>query len=85
MNLHPISASLSRTNRIIGLAFPALVAACIAGGCSDKSAAQADARKAAPSVPVLTGQVVEKSMPLRPIRPGVSAARLPTEVPAPGD
>ena len=43
-----------------------LVVACTAGGCSDKSNAQADtAKKGPPPVPVLTGQAVEKSMPLR--------------------
>ncbi len=36
------------------------------GACSDKSGgAQAEAKKAVPTVPVLIGKVVEKSMPLR--------------------
>ena len=34
-------------------------------GCGDKGAAQAEAKKSAPAVPVLTGQVVEKPMPMR--------------------
>lgn len=42
-----------------------LVAACALGACSDKSGAQAEAKKSPPSVPVLVAQVVEKSMPLR--------------------
>jgi multidrug efflux system membrane fusion protein len=33
--------------------------------CSDKNGAQAEAKKSVPTVPVLTGQVIEKSMPLR--------------------
>jgi len=41
------------------------LAACMLGACSDKSGAPADAKKAAPAVPVLIGQVVEKSMPMR--------------------
>jgi multidrug efflux system membrane fusion protein len=65
MKPSPVSAPLSNTTRIVAFALPALLAACMAGGCSDKSAAQADVKKAAPSVPVLTGQAVEKSMPLR--------------------
>lgn len=39
--------------------------ACAGAGCGDKSTAQAEAKKAAPTIPVLTGQAVEKSMPLR--------------------
>ena len=50
---------------ILAIAIPALLAACMLGACSDKSGAQAQAKKAVPTVPVLTGQVVEKSMPLR--------------------
>jgi multidrug efflux system membrane fusion protein len=52
--------------RILSVAVPALLAACMLGACSDKGGgAQADARKSVPAVPVLTGQAVEKSMPLR--------------------
>lgn len=48
------------------IAVPALLAACMLGACSDKGGGTgAAAKKAAPAVPVLTGQVVEKSMPLR--------------------
>lgn len=50
----------------LGAALCALVAAALLGACSDKSGgAQAEARKSAPPVPVLTGRVIEKSMPLR--------------------
>jgi multidrug efflux system membrane fusion protein len=52
--------------RGLGAALCALAAAALLGACSDKSGgAQAEARKSAPAVPVLTGQVIEKSMPLR--------------------
>jgi multidrug efflux system membrane fusion protein len=52
--------------RILSVAVPALLAACMLGACSDKGGgAQAEARKSVPAVPVLTGQAVEKSMPLR--------------------
>src|SRR5258708_36204937 len=51
---------------ILTVAVPALLAACMLGACSDKSGgAQAEAKKAVPTVPVLIGQAVEKSMPLR--------------------
>ncbi|HEX4986229.1 MAG TPA: efflux RND transporter periplasmic adaptor subunit [Burkholderiales bacterium] len=44
----------------------ALAAACTLMGCSDKNGAKVEAaKKAPPAVPVLTGQVVEKSVPLR--------------------
>ncbi len=44
----------------------ALGMACTLAACGDKSAAQATAaKKAPPAVPVLTGQVIEKSVPLR--------------------
>jgi multidrug efflux system membrane fusion protein len=51
-----------------GLATATVVLAtvCTLAACGDKSAAQANAaKKAPPAVPVLTGQVVEKSVPLR--------------------
>jgi multidrug efflux system membrane fusion protein len=51
--------------RMLVIALPAILGACMLGACSDKSGAQAEAKKAAPTVPVLTGQVVEKSVPLR--------------------
>jgi multidrug efflux system membrane fusion protein len=51
---------------IAAFAVAVLLMPCMLGGCSDKGGrAQAEARKSAPAVPVLTGQVVEKSMPLR--------------------
>jgi membrane fusion protein, multidrug efflux system len=34
-------------------------------GCGEKGAAQAEAKKSVPSVPVLTGQVIEKPVPMR--------------------
>jgi len=56
----------SNPTRILAVAVPALLAACMLGACSDKSGgAQAEAKKAVPTVPVLIGKVVEKSMPLR--------------------
>lgn len=42
-----------------------LLATGLLGACSDQTGAQAEARKAAPAVPVLVAQVVQKSMPLR--------------------
>ncbi len=57
--------SAMTTARMPALAVCVLVAACMLSACSDKSGAPAEAKKAAPTVPVLTGQVVEKSMPLR--------------------
>jgi multidrug efflux system membrane fusion protein len=60
-----IIPSAMTTARMPALAVCVLVAACMLGACSDKSGAPAEAKKAAPTVPVLTGQVVEKSMPLR--------------------
>ena len=51
--------------RIATVTIVALLAACTLGACSDKSGAQAEAKKSVPTVPVLTGQAVEKSMPLR--------------------
>jgi len=44
---------------------PAVLALCLLAGCSDKSGAQAEAKKSAPTMPVLVGLVSEKSMPLR--------------------
>src|SRR5260221_231512 len=55
----------SKTTRIASVAASALLAACMLGACADKSGAQSQAKKSVPTVPVLTGQVVEKSMPLR--------------------
>ena len=54
----------ARTTRIASVAISALLAVCTLGACSDKSGAQ-EAKKPAPTVPVLTGKAVEKSMPLR--------------------
>ncbi|MEO8006764.1 MAG: efflux RND transporter periplasmic adaptor subunit, partial [Betaproteobacteria bacterium] len=55
-----------RALRVLATAAVAIVTACTLAACGDKSAAQADAAKKAPAaVPVLTGQVVEKSVPLR--------------------
>ena len=51
--------------RLLPVVSIALFAASLLGACSDKSGAQADAKKTAAPVPVLTGPVVEKSMPLR--------------------
>jgi multidrug efflux system membrane fusion protein len=62
----PILRPASNAARILAVAVPALLAACMLGACSDKSGgAQAEAKKAVPTVPVLIGKVVEKSMPLR--------------------
>jgi membrane fusion protein, multidrug efflux system len=60
-------AALPRSNatRLLSTATTALLAACMLCACSDKNGAQAEAKKSAPAVPVLTGQVIEKSMPLR--------------------
>lgn len=52
----------SRFARAVALA---ALAACVQAGCGDKGAAPPDAKESPPAVPVLTGQVVEKSMPLR--------------------
>ena len=65
MTTRPVFPADSHANLLVSVAIPALLAACMLGACSDKSGAQANAKKAAPAVPVLTGQVVEKSMPLR--------------------
>ncbi len=66
MTTHPILRPASNPIGILAVAVPALLAACMLGACSDKSGgAQAEAKKAVPTVPVLIGQVVEKSMPLR--------------------
>lgn len=43
----------------------ALVAAVLLGACSRGGDAKAEAKKSAPGVPVLVGNVIEKSMPLR--------------------
>ncbi len=65
MTTRPVFPADSHATLLVSVAIPALLAACLLGACSDKSGAQANAKKAAPAVPVLTGQVVEKSMPLR--------------------
>jgi multidrug efflux system membrane fusion protein len=54
-----------RATRVLAIALPAILGTCMLGGCSDKSGAQTEARKSPPAVPVLIGQVIEKSMPLR--------------------
>ncbi|HVY05252.1 MAG TPA: efflux RND transporter periplasmic adaptor subunit [Burkholderiales bacterium] len=60
------SMKLSSIRATAVLAAAAMLAAGTLVGCSDKSNAQADAaKKGPPPVPVLTGQAVEKSMPLR--------------------
>jgi multidrug efflux system membrane fusion protein len=46
-------------------ALTAALAACALAGCSDKNNAQAEAKKTAPTIPVLVAQTVEKPMPLR--------------------
>jgi multidrug efflux system membrane fusion protein len=62
----PVFRPASNATRILTVAVPVLLAACMLGACSDKSGgAQAEAKKTAPAVPVLIGKVVEKSMPLR--------------------
>jgi multidrug efflux system membrane fusion protein len=62
----PILRPASNAARILAVTVPALLATCMLGACSDKSGgAQAEAKKAVPTVPVLIGKVVEKSMPLR--------------------
>ena len=62
----PIYRSDPHQTLIRSVAVAALLAAFMLGACSDKSGgAAAEAKKAAPVVPVLTGQVVTKSMPLR--------------------
>lgn len=56
----------SPTNaRQLSAVLGALLVCAMLNACSDKSGAQAEAKKSVPTVPVLTGQVVEKSMPLR--------------------
>jgi hypothetical protein len=57
---HLILRPASNPTRILTVAVPALLAACMLGACSDKSGgAQAEAKKAVPTVPVLIGKVVE--------------------------
>ncbi|MEO8007365.1 MAG: efflux RND transporter periplasmic adaptor subunit [Betaproteobacteria bacterium] len=52
--------------RILSVGISVLLAACYLGACSDKrGGAQSEAKTSVPAVPVLTGQAVEKSMPLR--------------------
>lgn len=51
--------------RVLSVALPGLLAVCVLAGCGDKGAAQAEAKKSAPAVPVLTTIVVEKRMPVR--------------------
>jgi membrane fusion protein, multidrug efflux system len=50
-------------NAVLLALLPALLT-CITG-CGEKGTAQAEAKKSAPTVPVLTGQVIEKAMPMR--------------------
>src|SRR6478752_1987758 len=50
---------------VSSVALPALLTVSLLAGCSDKSGAQAEAKKSAPVTPVLVGLVSEKSMPLR--------------------
>ncbi len=65
MTPYPVFRPASSAARIALVAVPVLFAVCLLGACSDKSGAQAEAKKTVPTVPVLIGQVVEKSMPLR--------------------
>src|SRR5579859_7356994 len=65
MTTRPVFLSDSHATLIVTYAIAALLAACVLGACSDKSRAPSEAKKNAPAVPVLIGQVVEKSMPLR--------------------
>ena len=56
MTTHLILRPASNPTRILAVAVPALLAACMLGACSDKSGgAQAEAKKAVPTVPVLIG------------------------------
>lgn len=68
---HPASRSLPSlrlsplsTARLSTAAFAAAAVFAL-GACSEKNGAQAEARKAPPSVPVLVAKVEEKRMPLR--------------------
>lgn len=64
----PTSARISRATNLQPLrcAIPAaLLLACLLAACGDKGPAQADAKKSAPAVPVITTTVVEKRMPVR--------------------
>ena len=65
MSIYPVIRCAIDSGRVPALVACMLAAACTLGACSDKSSAQAEAKKSAPTVPVLTGQVVEKSMPMR--------------------
>ena len=66
MTTRPVFRSDACATPILSAAATALIAAFMLGACSDKGGgAQAEAKKTAPAVPVLTGQVIEKSMPLR--------------------
>ena len=62
---YPVFRPAFGAARIALVAVPVLFAVCLLGACSDRSGAQAEAKKTVPTVPVLAGQVVEKSMPLR--------------------
>jgi acetyl/propionyl-CoA carboxylase alpha subunit len=57
--------SSARDARQFSAVVCALLASAMLNACSDKNGAQAEAKKSVPTVPVLTGQVIEKSMPLR--------------------
>lgn len=61
----PASRPMRPRSRFTRALTHAALAACVLAGCGDKGAAPPDAKKSAPAVPVLTGQAVEKSMPLR--------------------
>lgn len=65
MKTRPVFRPASNAAGIFSGAIPALLAACVLAGCGDKGAAQAEAKKSAPAVPVLTAMVVEKRMPVR--------------------
>jgi multidrug efflux system membrane fusion protein len=66
LTTRPVFRRHCDATRILSAAVPALFAACMLGSCSDKGGGtQAEAKKSVPTVPVLTGQAVEKSMPLR--------------------
>jgi len=61
----PTIAQRPATARQFSAVVCALLASAMLNACSDKNGAQAEAKKSVPTVPVLTGQVIEKSMPLR--------------------
>ena len=59
----PVCRPLRPVPRFSGTLALAALAVCVLAGCGDKGATQAQAKKSAPAVPVLTATVVEKRMP----------------------